>query len=322
MPGIMSTPLPPLLLIIFNNPHTTRQVIDSLRKHKPPAIYVSGDGARTHKAGEADKVAQTRALVQHIDWPCEVHTQFLDSNHGCRRGVMAALDWFFAHVPEGIIIEDDIIMEAEALTFCAELLAYYRHRPEVWHISTNSYNPRQRKLPHSYYATAIPHVWGWATWADRWQKIHQNAYPTNTEAYEAAIQTPVSASIRQFFWSKLHKVQQGQVDAWSYFWAYTLWKHNGMAINPRVNLSTNIGGGIQHIGANHKAQSSKGTFTFHPIQPLGVLLHPATLAVDSRADAWTYRNVLHWGLMRKIKNKLWTYWERIFPNASGANAIR
>ena len=56
----------------------------------------------------ADAKALRAYVLEHIDWPCEVQTLFRDTHLGCRVAVSGALDWFFEHEPEGIILEDDL----------------------------------------------------------------------------------------------------------------------------------------------------------------------------------------------------------------------
>ena len=100
----------PLLLIAWRRPHTLRQLIDAIRPLAPTRLYVACDGPNPDRPGEAQKVSETRKVIQHeIDWPCEIERNFSDVNQGCRLGVSRAISWFFSHVDEGIILEDDCI---------------------------------------------------------------------------------------------------------------------------------------------------------------------------------------------------------------------
>jgi hypothetical protein len=80
----------PVAFIIFNRPDTTALVFAEIAKARPPKLLVVGDGPRAHKAGEAERVAATRAIIEHIDWPCEVLTHFSETNLGCKKGFPAA----------------------------------------------------------------------------------------------------------------------------------------------------------------------------------------------------------------------------------------
>ena len=109
----------PVLLLVFNRPELTAKVMDAIRAARPPRLYIAGDGPRRNKAKDAELVANTRAIVMdHINWSCEVSTLFRDDNMGCGRAVSRAIDWFFDHEEEGIILEDDCVPSGSFFRYC------------------------------------------------------------------------------------------------------------------------------------------------------------------------------------------------------------
>ena len=70
----------PVAFIIFNRPDTTERVFAEIAKAKPPKLLVVGDGPRVNHAGEAEKVAAARAIIDRVDWDCEVLTNFSEVN--------------------------------------------------------------------------------------------------------------------------------------------------------------------------------------------------------------------------------------------------
>ena len=87
----------PVLLVGFNRPDDMADLINHLRPHAPTRLYLAVDGPRPHVEGEVQRVAQTQATRELVDWDCEVHTLFRDKNLGCGRGVSGAITWFFEH---------------------------------------------------------------------------------------------------------------------------------------------------------------------------------------------------------------------------------
>ena len=120
--------------MIFNRPDTTYEVFESIRKIKPKKLFVSADGPRAGKPGEDEKCRLTRDVINKIDWDCELHTNFSESNLGCKRGVTKGINWFFDNVDEGIILEDDCLADPSFFTLCSELLEKYRGDESVMHI--------------------------------------------------------------------------------------------------------------------------------------------------------------------------------------------
>jgi len=45
-----------VLFLVFNRLDTTQQVFESIRRAKPPRLYIAADGARAHKDGELEAV--------------------------------------------------------------------------------------------------------------------------------------------------------------------------------------------------------------------------------------------------------------------------
>jgi hypothetical protein len=116
---MLSHNCPPVLFIIFNRLDTTIQVLEAIRQAQPPRLYVAADGPRPNRPGEAEKVQAVRDYVMgQIDWPCEVKTLFREKNLGCKVAVSSAIDWFFDHEPEGIILEDDCVPHPSFFQFC------------------------------------------------------------------------------------------------------------------------------------------------------------------------------------------------------------
>ncbi|PID60307.1 hypothetical protein CSB45_00540 [candidate division KSB3 bacterium] len=113
--------IPPVLFLIFNRPDVTAQVFAAIRQAQPSKLYVAADGARPENAGEVERVAQTRQVVLNsIDWPCELKTLFRETNLGCRMAVSSAIDWFFEHGEQGIILEDDCLPDQSFFGFCSD----------------------------------------------------------------------------------------------------------------------------------------------------------------------------------------------------------
>ena len=74
----------PVAFIIFNRTDITVKVFEAIRQAQPPKLFVIADGPRQDKIGEAEKCAATRAIIDRVDWECEVKTNYSDTNLGCR----------------------------------------------------------------------------------------------------------------------------------------------------------------------------------------------------------------------------------------------
>ena len=73
----------PVAFVIFNRPDTTARVFAEIAKAKPPKLLVVADGPRNGRVGEAAKCMETRAIIDRVNWDCEVLTNYSDTNLGC-----------------------------------------------------------------------------------------------------------------------------------------------------------------------------------------------------------------------------------------------
>lgn len=239
----------PILLLVFNRPEHTQQVLDQVRRIKPKQLFVSADGPRHHILGEKEKCAAVRALFDEVGWDCTVHVNFFSENNGCKRGVQAGISWFFEHVESGIILEDDCLPDLTFFDFCDQLLDRHQDDASIMHISGNNPDPSVcQHLKSSYFFSKFPLVWGWATWRRAW-KLYDPAM-TELEKQWSNPKTglhkiSVSKAAKRYLLDKFERTRTGEIDTWDYAWFYSILKTNGLCLTPVVNLVKNIGFGVE-----------------------------------------------------------------------------
>src|SRR6218665_515415 len=152
----------PVLFLVFNRPDTTSRVFEAIRAARPAVLFIAADGPRSNRLGEDTQCEEVRAIASNVDWPCEVHTRFRQENLGCGKGPADGITWFFEHVEEGIILEDDCLPSPVFFSFCEEMLERYRHDKRVMQIGgVNMLPPAQQESTYSYYFSERSHTWGW-----------------------------------------------------------------------------------------------------------------------------------------------------------------
>ncbi|MEW6491011.1 MAG: glycosyltransferase family 2 protein, partial [Cyanobacteriota bacterium] len=159
----------PVVFIIFNRPDTTQKVFEAIRQAHPPLLFVIADGPRPNKPGEDQKCAATRAIIDQVDWDCEVLTNYSEINLGCERRVSSGLNWVFDTVEEAIILEDDCLPHPTFFSFCEELLDYYRNDQRVMVITGQNVQFGRKRTDYTYYFSRYNHCWGWASWRRAWR---------------------------------------------------------------------------------------------------------------------------------------------------------
>src|ERR1017187_3341040 len=111
----------PVAFMIFNRPDLTAQVFHEIANARPPKLFVIADGPRADQLGEADKCAAARAVVERVNWDCEVVKNYSATNLGCGVRVATGISWVFDQTEEAIILEDDCVPHPTFFRFCEEL---------------------------------------------------------------------------------------------------------------------------------------------------------------------------------------------------------
>jgi hypothetical protein len=272
----------PIAFLIFNRPDTTESVFREIARARPKRLLVVADGARADKPGEAEKCAAARAVIERVDWDCEVLKNYSDVNLGCRRRISSGLDWVFDTVEEAVILEDDCLPSPSFFPFCAELLARYRDDSRVMQICGSNFLKGWRRDEYSYYFSNYGPIWGWASWRRAWKlyDVEMKLWPEFREKrlLEDFCLSPEEVEQRRKIYDM---VFSGEMDTWDLQWGFSKLVNSGLSITPNANLISNIGFGA---GATHTSSEN------HPFAALKVeelafpLSHPAFVLRDRLCD--------------------------------------
>jgi len=288
----------PVAFFIFNRPHLTQKVFESIRDAKPAMLLVVADGSRSDRAGEAELCAQTRAIIKQVDWRCEVLTNFSEVNLGCKRRVSSGLDWVFDTVEEAIILEDDCLPHATFFSFCKELLERYRYDSRIMAISGDNFQFGRRRTEDSYYFSRYNHCWGWASWRRAWRYYDVEMSLWSTVKQGKWLQDLLEDDRAIQYWTELFEaVSSDRLDTWDYQWTFACWIQHGLTILPTVNLVSNIGfgTGATHTKVTNQLSNLPNEAIRFPLQ------HPEFIIQDLEADKRTHRLAVQVNRLVEIK---------------------
>lgn len=277
----------PVAFLIFNRPDLTSIVFDAIAQAKPKKLLVVADGPRFPE--EAEKCREARAVIERINWDCEVLTNFSEINLGCKHRVSSGLDWIFSQVEEAIILEDDCLPAPSFFYFCQTLLEYYRHDERIMHISGNNFQFGQSRTEYSYYFSKYPHIWGWASWRRAWKYYDVTIKTWSHYKKLEIISSLCEDSYEQKYWNDIfERTYNGTVDTWDYQWVYACWCQTSMSILPNLNLVSNIGFRID--GTHTKSSNAPGARL--PTTDIWGIKHPSFIVRHKEADNHTFNTVL------------------------------
>jgi len=300
----------PVAFLIFNRPDTTEKVFEAIRFAKPPKLLVVADGSRANREGEAEKCAAARAIIDRVDWDCEVLRNYSDINLGCKRRIASGLDWVFETVQEAIILEDDCLPHPTFFRYCEELLTQYRQDTRVMHIAGTNFGIAGQNPIESYYFSRKTHIWGWASWRRAWQHydVNMSLWPELKKQNKLVeiVGTQKEADKKtQIF----DKVYTGAIDTWDYQWHFTCLCQGNYSLIPNTNLVDNIG--LAREDATH---TSGGMSWLNEVKASNVafpLVHPKFFIRDSYADDLYFNKMHNPGLVTKAVKKIQRILEKL-----------
>lgn len=266
----------PVAFIIFNRPDTTKEVFEEIKKAKPSKLYIISDAPREGRNDDEALVKETRELVENgIDWECEVHKNYAETNMGCKNRVYTGITWVLEQEENTIILEDDVVPMPEFFRYCQEMLEHYKDNDRVMMISGTNLI-KDYKIKEQYTFSCFSSIWGWATWARAWKHYDVDIKEWPTVHKEGRFKCVQSGLAYLFLKEHMDSVYTHKKDTWDIQWDFCRHYRRGLGIVPRDNMIRNIG--FDRADATHTTGSSAEDFTY------GQLEFPIEFKVPVRRD--------------------------------------
>lgn len=295
----------PVAFLIFNRPDLTKKIFEEIRKAKPSRLLIIADGPRFNRTDDVDKCATARAVVEGVDWECEVLKKYSDINLGCGRRPATGLDWVFSVVEEAIILEDDCLPHETFFQYCQQLLEKYRNDERIMSISGDNFQFGRRRTQDSYYFSRYTQTCGWATWRRAWKyydfdmllwpEVRDGRWLFDifgnmqfvTHDGQRQFQVSGGVSVAEY-WHRMFEIAYSKkIDAWDFQFTFAAFLQSGLHILPNINLISNIGYGPE---ATH-TQDPRSRLANVPVEAMQFpLRHPQFVIRDAWADAFLQAN--------------------------------
>ena len=299
----------PVALLTFARPLETARVLEVVRQLRPRTMLVVSDGAREGRPDEAERVAQTRALFETIDWDCDLRTNFAPENMGCRKRVSSGVDWVFQQVERAIILEDDCLPAPAFFSYCAEMLQRYQDNPEVMTISGMTYFSGKHRIADSYHFSRYPLIWGWASWARAWRHYDVDMADWPQQKATGLLRRVIGDRVLELRLEEMFDHVHGGFDTWDVQLLYASIKQGGLNVIPVTNMILNIGYG--ELATHTKGGPPTAVRQMRLGELSFPLSHPASVIRDASGD----RRIEHATRMRprwkRMPGYLWANRRRL-----------
>lgn len=303
----------PVKLDVFVRPMALKQVFDVVKEARPSILFLVSDGPRDAVPSDREKIEESRRVVEHIDWDCEVHRIYSETNQGIYETGINSGKYIFSIVDRCIMLEDDIVPSISFFRFCAELLERYKDDLRISRICGMNHLGYYKKPNSDYFFSREGSIWGFAIWKRTYENFNYN-FSYGKDKYilnRLREKTKHEKEMMQKYYGYANGYNvDGHIAGLEFFFECAVDLHNQLNIVATKNMICNVGVGD---GSTHSADSieeiPKGisrVFFMKTYEYEFPLKHPEFMIEDKNYEKEVNR-IMGWGhplvkLYRRIES--------------------
>ena len=231
----------PIVLFTYNRPWHTQRTVEALQKNELASeseLFIYSDDAKNQNARK--NVDQVRDYLETINGFKKIIIIRRDKNWGLTNSIIDGVTKIVNQFGSIIVLEDDLVTSPYFLKFMNDALKLYKNEKRVWHISGWNYPIKVDGLEDVFLWRGM-NCWGWATWSDRWQYYEKNIDKTISSFSKEDIKKFNLDGVAKDFWNQVIANKNGKINTWAIFWYGSIFKQDGLCLNPTKTLVENIG---------------------------------------------------------------------------------
>lgn len=248
----------PVVIFAYNRADKLRGCVESLALadgHEAAEVHIYADGEK----GEDDREA-TALVGAYLDSLVAVHPFMSlkvtkrEKNVGLSANVISGVSEVMGEYGRAIVLEDDLLITGDFLTFMNEAMDYYEEDQRVW--SVTGYSEPLKSLEeydHDIYYGYRGCSYGWGTWKDRWDTVDWDMKRYDEVMNDRRLRRRFERGGRDM--TRILKDQKaGIVDSWAIRWCLSQSLQDRYTVYPKHSFITNTGGdgsGTHQIISKH-----------------------------------------------------------------------
>jgi hypothetical protein len=233
-----------VLFTAFNRPDLLKQSLAPFSNYASEScFFLHVDGPRAEYSQDIQLIEENLKVFLdfcHSSKPVRFEVFAQPSNLGCMLGMQSAISWFFTLVDSGMIIEDDILVHPDAILNTNFLLERHEHDRKIGSISLYAEKNLSPKELIVWRKKSWPHIWGWATWRDRWEVYEQHVQPIVNIRDRMKLTQHLGFN-RTKSALRLFDRHSDSKNTWDTQWLYTHCKNYWKTVSPSRTLTSNLG---------------------------------------------------------------------------------
>lgn len=298
-------PLAPIVIFTYKRMTSLQRLIHSLQQNPQAAastLIIYSDAAK----GSADETAvkAVRDYLPAITGFRSIRLHCHIQNKGLAQSIIQGISEVVTEFGTAIVLEDDLVVSNNFLAFMNQGLLFYKMQPFILSIAayTMPIQTTEAAWPYDAYFTQRASSWGWATWADRWDKVDWTVNDYASLRRDHFRRRRFNAMGSDMF-GLLRDQQRGRNNSWAIRFCYHQFKNNLYTVYPLASkvINTGFDQDATHTTQKHNRfktthdNSNNQSFRF----PTDIRLEPALIrqfthlySIPMRA-IYKLKNLLH-----------------------------
>lgn len=238
--------LAPIVYFAYNRPVHTRSTLEALSNSAladQSSLWIYIDGAKPNATAETlANIEEVKKIAAEKKWCGEVHIVQAPANKGLFRSIVDGITAQVNQFGKVIVMEDDVLVSQDFLTYMNDALDLYENDTQVMHISGFS-RAEFTAVPikESTYFFNHTSCWGWATWKRAWDKFNPDALAVKKAvAKKGNIKKLNMDNTFEMFWG-LKAIADKKFQSWNTIWHSCVFLNDGFCLHPTRSLVSNIG---------------------------------------------------------------------------------
>ena len=236
---------PPIVLFAYARPRHTQRTLQTLLDNHGASeheLIVHIDGPKSsHDARSVAEVVQAVEQAAASGRFKRVTVHRSQRNRGLAASVIAGVSDALSTHQSVIVLEDDLLLAPDFLTFMDDALAVYADDERIWSVSGFSPAlPGLAHYPHDLYLSLRASSWGWGSWRRSWSLV--DWYVDDYAAFEYdLIDRAVFNRGGRDLAAMLDAQMDGRIDSWAIRWCYSQYRRGMYSVVPTRSKVRNIG---------------------------------------------------------------------------------
>ncbi len=270
--------LAPIVLFVYNRPEHLKETFLHLLKNniaESSDLFIYSDGPKNSE--DSIKVKSVRDYLKTISGFKTIRIIEKEHNNGLANSVIVGVSEVLQKYPKVIVVEDDLRVSVDFLSFMNAALDFYSQNPKIFSISGYNF---PIDIPTDYYYDVYlsyrASSWGWATWRDRWNKADWEVQDYQEFKKDKNAQRLFNRGGEDLT-PMLHKQMKGVIDSWAIRWAYSHFRNDAFCIFPVKSKVKNVG---TDSSGTHSGNTKKYNVALNDDNRKVVLTHNLTLNAE------------------------------------------